>query len=471
MRPRSLRVKLTFWLTLVFAGIVFLSDYVTYQELKRVLRSELDSNLLAMASIESSGFADSSGLDPSAMGRPALSYRRYIPEFVQIVDASGKVMSQSGLDGSNDSLLSPEDLSKVIAGATIRTDGVLQGHLVRLDAIGQGAGTKGFAVIVGAHTESLLETNRWILFILSVVDLAAIAASVALGYFIVGKALKPIDHIVERAREIGAGGLHQRLERIDSSLEMERLAAVLNQMFDRLQRLFESQRRFIQDASHEIRSPLAAIRCRLEVALRQSRSADEYCHVLEGCLQDVVRITGLAEDLFLLARADSDNLAMEFREVSISKELTEVFEQLTALAETRQIHFRLQADSDCRIYADSLWIQRAFRNIIENALKYTPKDGLVTVTAIPDGDSIRVEIEDTGVGIPAEEQPNIFRRFYRVDHSRSRGEGGTGLGLAICDKIIQAHHGRIEMQSAAGKGTRFTVFLESAEALLDQPVV
>jgi heavy metal sensor kinase len=475
MRPRSIRVKLTLWLILIFAAIVSLSDYVIYQELKRVLRSELDSNLLAMASVESATYADASVLDPGAhpdaITRPGQTYRHFIPEFVQVVDSTGKVVSRAGMDEATGPLLDDDEIARVIRGATVRADGALQGRLVRLAAIGGAVRGENFVIVVGARTDSLVQTDHWILFILAIVDLAAIVVSAAVAYLIIGEALKPLDHIVERASEIGAGGLHQRLEKTDSSLEMARLTAVLNEMFDRLQRLFESQRRFTQDASHEIRSPLAAIRCRLEVALRQPREAEEYRRALEGCLQDVVRITGLAEDLFLLARADSDNLAMEFREVSLRELLAEVSDQLTALAETRRIKFSLHCESHCTVYADSMWLQRAFRNIIENALKYTPGGGSVNVTIKAQGDYVCTEIADTGVGIPIEEQVNIFRRFYRVDHSRSRGDGGTGLGLAICDRIVQAHHGRIEMESVAGQGTKFKVLLASAEALLEEAVV
>ncbi|HEY6330452.1 MAG TPA: ATP-binding protein [Blastocatellia bacterium] len=368
-------------------------------------------------------------------------------------------------------LLDITEVARVIAGTSLRSDGSLDGHLIRLAAVAGNARGSPFVFVVGARTDSLIETNRWILLILAVVDVVAILVSGAAGYLIIGKALMPLDHIVERAQELGSGGLHQRLEETSSSLEMARLTAVLNEMFNRLQRLFESQRRFIQDASHEIRSPLAAIRCRLEVALRQPRDAEEYSHVLEGCLQDVVRITALAEDLFLLARADSDNLAMEFREVSLSDLLSGVSDQLMALAETRRIRFTFSADSPCFVYADSVWLERAFRNIIENALKYTPAGGRVTVTIQPRGDYVRTDIADTGIGIPPEEQANIFRRFYRLDHARSRGDGGTGLGLAICDQIIHAHNGRIEMESTAGQGTRFIVYLASAEALLDEAAV
>jgi signal transduction histidine kinase len=239
-------------------------------------------------------------------------------------------------------------------------------------------------------------------------------------------------------------------------------------MLDKLQRLFDSQKQFIQDASHEMRSPLAALRCRLEVALRQYRSAEDYRQVIEGSLQDTTRLTTLADDLFLLARADSNNLSMELREVSLSEMAAGIHEQFTPLAEARGVEFFFDAQSDCLVYADRARIHQAFRNLAENALKYTPKGGRVSLSVKHEGEFIRFDIVDTGIGIPLEEQANIFRRFYRVDQARSRSDGGTGLGLAICDQIIRAHQGIIKVESAQGRGSRFTVRLAAATALLDK---
>jgi signal transduction histidine kinase len=239
-------------------------------------------------------------------------------------------------------------------------------------------------------------------------------------------------------------------------------------MLEKLERLFNSQKQFIQDASHETRSPLAALRCRLEVALRQKRSAEEYKQVIEGSLQDAARLTTLAEDLFLLARADSNNLTMELREVSLSEAAAAVHEQLMPMAEARGVRFTLETQPECFVYADRPRIDQALRNLAENALKYTPKGGRVSLSVKRQGESICADIIDTGIGIPPEEQDHIFRRFYRVDHARSRSDGGTGLGLAICDQIIRAHQGRIEVESAPGRGARFTVHLAASAALLDK---
>ncbi|HKV39487.1 MAG TPA: ATP-binding protein [Blastocatellia bacterium] len=473
LRPRSLRIKLTVWFALTFALIIFLSDAVTYQGLSSELESEVDANLVSMASMEAAGLKSrqpNSGVQiPESRAYPQFK-PQLVPDFVEVIDHAGKIVSMSGLSAPVGPLLEPGQLSRVLKGQTLEANSVVEGHPVRLAALNVNSNNGALAIITGTRTDDLIRKNHWILLNIALVDLATVAVSVAVGYFIIGRALRPVDNITERAKQIGAGDLHQRVEPVDSSLEMGRLTAVLNEMFDRLQQLFESQRQLIQDASHEIRSPLAAIRCRLEIALRQPRPAAEYRQVIEGCLQDVGRMTELAEDMLLLARADSDNLALEFRELSLSDLLHEVCDELTGLAESRQIDVTVNVQSSCLIYADRLWMHRAFRNITENALKYTPNGGKVTVSAAPEGESIRTDVMDTGVGIPEEERSNIFRRFYRVDPARSRGDGGTGLGLAICDQIIRAHGGHIEVESTLGQGTTFSVFLASAEALLDQAV-
>ncbi|HEU4389409.1 MAG TPA: HAMP domain-containing sensor histidine kinase, partial [Blastocatellia bacterium] len=199
--------------------------------------------------------------------------------------------------------------------------------------------------------------------------------------------------------------------------------------------------------------------------LRQRRSAEEYREVIESSLRDASRLSALADDLLLLARADSNGLSMEMKEVSVSDVVGTVHRQLLPLAEAHRIRFSFENESECLAYGDQFRLNQAFRNIAENALKYTPSGGSVTMTVTPVGHLIRTDVEDTGIGISEAELAKIFGRFYRVDHARSRGDGGAGLGLAICDHIIRAHDGRIEVASAHGQGARFSVYLPSARAL------
>lgn len=471
MKARSLRLKLTLWFAVTFALILFVSDLITYRGLANIMESEVDSNLASMASMESTSFLGSQTGTGDAMVRLAQLFPRSFPQYVQVVEASGEVVRNAGITASPVPLIDKSKIASVLAGNPMRGSITVDGKQLRISALSGNSGDKKFVVIAATNTDTLFERENWIVFTLALIDVVTLAVSIAVGYILIGRALRPVDHITERARAIGAGDLHQRLETVDSSLEMARLTAVLNEMFDKLQRLFESQRQLIQDASHEIRSPLAAIRCRLEVALRQQRPAEDYRNVIESCLLEVERMTALAEDIFLLARADSNNLALDLREVSIRQVLTGVRDELIVLAEERSIDLKLDVAQDCYIYGDRSCLHRVFRNIVENAVKYTPSGGRVKITAKQDGEHIKTDVEDTGVGIPPDELPNIFRRFYRVDPARSRGEGGAGLGLAICDQIVLAHGGRIDVDSTPGKGSRFTILLTSAEALLDKAAV
>ena len=468
MRPKSLRVNLILWFTCVFGLVIFISDYVTYKALRGIMLADLDSSLVSTATLEGAEFKEGSGFDLKARSLQADQFPRFIRQFAQALGPDGQVLDQSGLPSGSAPVINQAELSAALNGQVVTADLIVDGKPVRVAAVGGDREGEPFAIVIGTATDSMRRTMERVAAILLIVDMLAIGASLAGGYLIIGKALKPVDHITERAHQIGEGNLRQRLEYIDSSSEMVRLTTVLNEMLDKLQRLFDSQKQFIQDASHEMRSPLAALRCRLEVALRQYRSAEAYRQVIEGSLQDTTRLTTLADDLFLLARADSNNLSMELREVSLSEMAAGIHEQFTPLAEARGVEFFFDAQSDCLVYADRARIHQAFRNLAENALKYTPKGGRVSLSVKHEGEFVRFDIVDTGIGIPVEEQANIFRRFYRVDQARSRSDGGTGLGLAICDQIIRAHQGIIKVESAQGRGSRFTVRLAAATALLDK---
>ena len=467
MRSRPLRVNLILWFTFIFSLVSIISGYATYHVLEKIVRGELDSRLISTATLESAAFKEGDVLDIETINRRPDQYPRFIRQFAQIIDSSGSISSEFGLAEGTSPLITSAELDAVLRGTVLTTDALVDGTPVRLAAVSSDRAGKRYAIVLGSRTDSEQSTMSRMAAIILVMDLAAVVASIAGGYLVVGKALKPLDHISHRARQIGAGELNQRLDQFDSSSEMIHLTEVLNEMFDRLQRMFESQKQFVQDASHELRSPLAALRCRLEIALRQRRSQADYEAVIEESVADTARLSALAEDLFLLAQADSDNLNIQLMEVSLSEICRAVHQQLAALAQRGRVEFTISAEPGCLVYGDEARLHQAMRNIAENALKYTPKGGRVTISVRQEGDSIIAEVEDTGIGIPAEDRANIFRRFYRLDQSRARGDGGTGLGLAICEQIIRAHRGRIEVGSSPSGGARFTVYLASANALLD----
>jgi signal transduction histidine kinase len=248
------------------------------------------------------------------------------------------------------------------------------------------------------------------------------------------------------------------------------LADVLNDMLEKLERLFESEKQFTTDASHEIRSPLAALRCRLEVAARQPRTVEQYEEVVKSSLKEVVRLSELADDLLLLARADTGHLPLEFREVSVANLLHEICSDMSELAKEQGVELQLQVIAPRTVYADRAQLERAFRNLIENGIKYSKDSGrgMVHIRVMEDDQWVRIDVKDNGVGIAESELDNIFRRFYRIDHARSTEAEGTGLGLAICHQVIKAHGGRIEVSSTIGQGSTFSVFLPDAAKLTSE---
>lgn len=289
----------------------------------------------------------------------------------------------------------------------------------------------------------------------------AVAVAVGAGYALAWRALAPVEKIAETAERISAEKLSERVEVPNPDDELGRLAATLNQTFDRLQRSINEMRQFTADAAHELRSPLAVMRTQAEVALRSVRSADEYRQVVEGTLEETSRLGVLLDQLLALSRHDA-GMDTGFRdEVPLDAVLDDVAEKFRSVADAKGLMFQVtpQPLPPWTVEGDDVWLSQLFFNLLDNAMKYTPRGGQVTLRAETNGKLARFTVEDTGIGIAAEHLPRLFQRFYRVDHSRNRASGGTGLGLAICQSIVEAHHGKIAVESRPNLGTKFTVTL------------
>ncbi|AGY58151.1 sensor histidine kinase [Gloeobacter kilaueensis] len=282
------------------------------------------------------------------------------------------------------------------------------------------------------------------------------------GLFLAGRALSPIDRIRRTAQAIGAGDLTRRIDHRGPPDEVGELAAAFDNMLDRLQAAFEREKRFTADVSHELRTPLAVIKGRIEVALGRPRSEQEYTHILKDIAQAVERLSRLTSGLLFLARLDQGHLHWQPAWVDLDELLEAVVEQAEPLAAARQIDLSVDVASELDVQGEPDYLISLFLNLLDNAIKYTPAGGKVTVRALRAGDSIRVAFLDTGPGMPAEHLPHLFERFYRVEASRSGG--GAGLGLAIAQEIAHLHSGKIAVESAPGRGSAFTVRLPAAGA-------
>ena len=280
------------------------------------------------------------------------------------------------------------------------------------------------------------------------------------GSALARKVLKPIGQISRTARQITSSNLNERLVRSKTGDEFDMLAHTLNDMIGRLEESFALTRQFAADAAHELRTPLTVLRGEAEVALRgKSQDPDAYRHVLESNLREYDRMIHIITQLLLLSQADAGKMVVGHEPVRLDLLLAEMTETFHVLADFA--HLTLEAGSfpPMVIAGDRARLHELFANLLDNAVKYTPAGGRVSVTAAVGAESVRVSVADTGVGIAPGEQGKVFERFYRVDDSRSRDTGGAGLGLSIARWIATAHGGRIEVQSAPGVGSTFTVVL------------
>jgi heavy metal sensor kinase len=295
-----------------------------------------------------------------------------------------------------------------------------------------------------------------------VIPFVVILASVG-GYLLARSSLSPVVTMSAQASRIGAENLHERLHVENPRDELGQLAASFNELLDRVNRSFERQRRFVADASHELRTPIAILCGEAEVTLSQpERTQQEYRESLDILREEAKRLKHIVEDLFTLARADAGQYALSLGDFYLDELVSECCRNVRALASAKQIAIGWQPEKELAIHADETLIRRMLLNLLDNAIKYTPAGGKVCIQCIEEGAQYRLSIEDSGSGIPADLQARVFERFFRADKARSRTEtdgGGAGLGLAITAWIAEVHGGKVELTRSGAAGSLFTVFL------------
>ncbi|MDB5075011.1 MAG: cztS [Chloroflexi bacterium] len=308
---------------------------------------------------------------------------------------------------------------------------------------------------------SLQDTEDTVALLQRIMIMAAAVVTVlsaAGAWFLTGRVLRPLDKMGERVRRITARDLNERLH-INQRDEIGRLASTFDDMISRLQASFERQKRFASDASHELRTPLTVMQADISLALRRPRTAPEYQRTLESAQEEVARLSRIVSDLLTLTRLDTDVALIAHEPLALDELVDGVVVGLRPLAKDKSISLTYSFDAPVHILGDVTRLKQLFINLLDNAIAYTPEGGSVYVTLTSDPDSVTITVSDTGIGIESRHLPHIFERFYRADEARSRGHEGTGLGLAIARTAVQAHNGTIDVSSAPGEGTTFTVVL------------
>jgi signal transduction histidine kinase len=303
-----------------------------------------------------------------------------------------------------------------------------------------------------------------------VIPLGVLIALIA-GWWIARAALRPINRISRTVSAIGGSrDLTRRLNFVGPEDEIGRLAATFDSMMDRLEQVFDTQKRFIADASHELRTPLTAIRGNADLMAR-APSEEERQACLASIRSESQRMSRLVADLLLIAEADVAEQQLHVRNVELDELVREVYRSSQVLA-AGKVDIVLDSVEPVTVAGDPDRLKQLVLNLVDNAVKFTPAGGTVSIGVSQQGDEARIDVSDSGIGIPLEEQKAIFQRFYRTETSRSKR--GHGLGLSICAWIASAHGGRIEVRSEPGKGSTFSVYLpagSSGQHAADQPVI
>lgn len=287
--------------------------------------------------------------------------------------------------------------------------------------------------------------------------LVFLAAAVWGGFFLSRRALEPIARSIETARLLNPADLSARLPSSGAHDELDELAHTMNGMLDRLAEYHAQIEQFTADASHELRSPLSAMRTAIEVALQQPRPVDEYRRVLESLGSQCERLSDLVNNLLLLARADSGQVELRRDSVDLAEVVNETVDLYQPVADDQEVTIEWRACSPVAVCGDRSRLHQLVTNLFDNALKFTERGGRVTVRLEAAAAGARLTVADTGVGIAADRLPHIFDRFYQVDTARPGR--GAGLGLSICRWIVTAHGGTIEAVSQPAHGTVMTVVL------------
>jgi heavy metal sensor kinase len=458
MKRLSIGVRLTLWYLVIFAlgevvfgvGMWFILRDSVFDMVDDDIETQVDdlSHLLA-----------TQANDVSVSTLQALMKEAYGSEhwgdYLAIYTGDGQTLYQSVFLQSNSLLMAPQAVQK-----TIYTSREIRGQHFRFTF--QRFSSKGRTYVVEAGLPAddafgTLRLFRSYLFLFAPLLLLIAAGG---GYWISRRALAPVDALVRTARDVSGTNLSTRLEKLQTGDELQRLSDTLNEMLDRIEAAFSRVTQFTADASHELRTPVSLIRTEAELSLRRSRSQTEYQDSLRHILLESERTTALIEQLLSLARADSGRETLQVQPVDLSTVLQGVADAWKQVAAIRDLRFSTNLPhSDAWVAGDENLLRRVADILLDNAFKYTLASGSVSLSLEAHEHSAAITIQDSGIGIPQDEQAKIFERFYRVDKSRTRAQGGNGLGLSIAQWIVSQHHGSIAVESRPGEGSIFRVEL------------
>jgi heavy metal sensor kinase len=449
---RSLRFRLTLWYVALFSVLFVAFGLFLDGVLSRALRSRLDESLASDANTAAAMMEDELVEEKGDALVAAHETIGTLRGHAIGILLDGQVLACTAT-------LAPGVFQRAAKAGPEAVDIPLGPHGSRTLTLPFRKDGRSFLIVAVAPLDPLAANLNIVRRVLLFAIPLLIAIAAFGGYILATRNLAPVGWMADQSRKISGSNLHTRLEIGRAAEELTVLAASFNELLARLDQTFESMRRFVADASHELRTPISVIRGEADVALSTDRSAAEYRESLAIILDESRRLSRLVDDLLNLARADAGSVRLQVREFYFNDLLAECCRSMQALAAAREIRLECRCAEDVSFHGDEELLRRLVINLLDNAVRYTPKGGRVTAVLEAQGPEVRVRVADTGMGIAAEAVPHVFERFYRADKARSRQDGGFGLGLAIVQWIAESHKGSVDLATRPGEGSTFTVTL------------
>jgi heavy metal sensor kinase len=463
----SLRWRLTGWYLLLLAAVLLLFSMSVYVAVQRLLIDNFDAMLQHQANVVAQAIDEDDG-------EPSLDRDMLLPDVRDRAHFTRIYRTDQTLS-FNDSAVG-EQVPEIPHAVTSALDG--QPHLGQMQVHTTTLRIATFPIMhegriagalqVGVALSEIEETLRALMRVLLVLAPATLFVASGGGLFLANRALAPIDQMTRTAQRISAEHLSGRIGFHGPDDEVGRLARTLDSMLARLEAAFVRQWQFTADASHELRTPLTAIIGQIDVALGWPGSVESYRATLRAVREQTERLVRLTNDLLLLARLDGSLVAAQTEPVDLGSILPALGVQMEPLARAKGVTLVLPTFPSIIVQGNEDHLVRLFMNLLDNAIRYTPAGGRITLDDIYHQGQIGIRISDTGPGIAPEHLPRLFDRFYRVDRGRSRAEGGSGLGLAIAQGIAEVHGGAISVESIVGTGSTFTIWLPTAATDVEQ---
>jgi heavy metal sensor kinase len=457
---RSLPFRLAVWYALLLTGTFALVGAGMFYGLSEYLRSSLADSLRRRSTQVEQILAQApAGVTDAAIAEAIET--RVAPEFnnrfVRVTRVPAAIVYRSGApaDRSFDPLVVAPVSNAPLARNEVRGMRSSDGAPLMISATPLETPSGRYLVELGTALAPMQAVQERLLVLLGLLLPVLVVCAAGAGYLLVGWALNPVDQMASTAEQMSMQNLEARLPVLPTGDALQRLSLSLNHLLARLRDSVRSSRRFLADASHELRTPLTVIKGELQEIVAGDAIDGELRERIGSVLEEVARLEHLVSGLLVLSRLDAGDAKREWYDVDLAALSASTAEQMRLMAEDRGLQLQTSGLEPLVVRGDRGRLKQVVVNLLDNAIRFTPRGGVVTLRTFREGGDELLEVRDTGVGIPAAALPHVFERFYRVDEARSRDEGGAGLGLSIAESICAAHGARLEVDSEPGLGSRF----------------